>query len=222
MNRAKRPLAILACLLVAACVAGLSAASAFAEGNWLIEGKAISETAEVEGGAETELAFLVPGLNFQLVFKKIVYDKGTLLKGGESSDVILFTEGTTYTMSPKKEEIPSCTPGNLVFEVKGSLFLHNGKTYERLVAAKEGAPLTITTYSKGCPITEENVVTGKLILEDVTGSLGAEATTHLVLQAPSALFPEQMKFGTNAMNLDGSWVLKLKGKEAGKKWSGVA
>jgi hypothetical protein len=218
MNRAKRPLAVTVCLLAAMCAMGLSATSAFAD--WLIEGKTISETVEVEGEAETELAFLVPSLNFQLVFKTITYDKGALLKGGETSDVILFTKGTTYTMTPKTE-LPKCLPGDLKFEVKGSLLLHNGKVYERLVPAKEGAPLTTTTYAEGCAITEKNTVTGNLVLEDAAGSFGTEAVTHLVRQASAALFPEQMKFGTNAMNLDGSWVLKLKGKEAGKKWSGT-
>ncbi len=222
MNRAKRLLAISTCLLAAVCIAGFSATSALAEGNWFVEGKAISESVEIEAeGDGGEFAFLVPGLNFQLVFKTITYDKGTLLKGGESSDVILFTNGITYTISPKKE-LPTCKPGDLIFEVKGSLFLHGGKTYERLVPAKEGGPLTITTYSEGCAITEENKVTGNLVLEDSSGSLGKEAISHLVRQAPAALFPEQMKFGTNAMNLDGSWVLKLKGKEGGKPWSGVA
>jgi hypothetical protein len=223
MNRAKkRSLAVTACLLVATCIAGLSATNAFAEGNWLVEGKEPPTTIEVEASNDSEVfAFLVPKLNFQLVFNKITYDKGALLKGGESSETILFTEGTAYLISPKTL-LKNCTPGDLKFELKGSLFLHGGKTYERLVAAKEGDPLTVTTYGEECALGATNDVTGTLLWEDPSGGFGTEATSHLIRQASAELFPTlQMKFGVNAMNLDGSALLKLKGKEAGKKWSGT-
>jgi hypothetical protein len=221
MTRAKRLLAIPLCLLAALAVGGFGATSAFAEGNWLIEGTPISESVPFEGENDgTEFAFLLPGLNFQLVFKKITYDEASLLKGGESSEVFLFTEGAVYTISPKVLQ-KNCTPGDLTFDVKGKLFLHNNKTYERLEALP-GKPLTITTYPPTCILGEENQVTGTLVLEDSTGSFSSLATSHLVRQAPAALFPNQMKFGENNMNLDGSWTLKLKGKEGGKAWSGVA
>lgn len=221
MNRAKRLLAISACLMAAACVAGFGAANALAEGNWLIEGKAISEAVEVEAENDgEEFGFLVPSLNFSLVFKKITYKKVSLLKGGETSEVFTFTEGSAYTMSPKKL-LKNCTPGDLTFDAKGTLFLHNGKTYERFENLP-GQALTLTTYSELCPVPEEVEVTGSIVLEDATGSFSGEAVTHLVRPAPEALLPSKLKFGENPMSFDGQWIIKLKGKEAGKKWSGVA
>jgi hypothetical protein len=218
MNRAKRLLAVPACLLAVACVAGLSASPALAD--WQIEGKAISESVEVEAENDgEEFGFLVPKLNFQLVFKKITYDKVSLNKGGTTSEVFLFTEGTAYTISPKTLW-KACEPGDLTFVAKGSLFLHNGKTYERFENLT-GQPLTVTTYSEECPIGEKIIVVGSVVLESVGSSFETEAVSHLVRQAPESLFPGKLNFGASPMNFIGSWIVKLKGKEAGKKWSGV-
>jgi|SRR6478672_11859056 len=221
MNRVQRILAAVTCLLAVAVAASIGATAALAEGNWFIEKTALSESVEIEAENDSEvLAFLVPSLNLQLVFKKITYDKVSLLKGGETSEVFLFTEGDVYTISPKVLQ-KQCKPGDLTFDAKGKIFLHGGKTYERLEALS-GQPLTVTTYPETCTLTESNPVTGTLVLEDAVSGFGTEAVSHLVRQASAALFPGQMKFGSNEMNLDGSWILKLKGKESGKKWSGVA
>jgi hypothetical protein len=81
--------------------------------------------------------------------------------------------------------------------------------------------LTITTYSKECVLGAENPVKGTMVLEDPNG-FETEAVKHLVQQAPDSLFPGlTMTFGKNAMHMDGSWWMTLKGKNAGKKWSGI-
>jgi hypothetical protein len=223
MTYAKRLLSAFSlCLLSAVALMAFTAAPALAEGNWRVAGTPISETVQMEGEIDSEtLGFLVPSLNFQLVFNKITYDTGSLLTGGESSVVFLLTEGAAYTMSPKKE-LPNCKPGDLTFKLKGSLFLHNGKTYEYLVPAEKGAPLTVTTYSEGCSVGEEVEVRGSIVLESVGGSFEEEAVKHLVRQAPSELFPGKTPtFGVQPMSLSGSWWTMLKGKWGGLKWSGL-
>lgn len=219
MNRAKRLLATTACLLATASVAGFGATSAFA--NWQIEGVTISESVEVEAESDgEEFGFLIPALNIQLVFKKLTYDKVSLVKSSATtSELFLLTEGSVYRISPK-ELIKNCTPGGLTFDTKGNLFLHNGKTYKR-IEGLSGQPMTLTTYSPFCPLPEEVEVVGSIVLEDASGSFSNEAVSHLVRQAPESLFPGQLFFGENKMSFDGRWIEKLKGKEAGKKWSGT-
>lgn len=221
MKRAKRgSLALSSCLLAAFCL-GLGAASAQAEGNYSIEGKKVFETVEVTAEKDTSpYSFLLPKLNMALVFEDVSFDKSSFLVKGESSYRILFTKGQLYTISPWKP-IGGCTVSPLDFKAKGALFLHNSKTYERLTPA-EGTTLTVAKYSEECPVGEENPVTGTLVLEDANQEFGTEAVSHLVQQAPAALFPElKMEFGSNEMTLDGSWRVKLAGKESGKKWSAV-
>ena len=124
-------------------------------------------------------------------------------------------------MKKTPQPIANCTISPLDFKAKGSLFLHNGKTYERLTPA-EGTTFTFAEYSEECPIGEKNPVTGSLVLEDPKGELGTEAGNHLVQQAPDALFPElRMLFGNNSLTLDGSWVVELAGEKSGHKWSAV-
>lgn len=222
MNGARRLLAILSsCLLAALGMAALGAVSAQAEGNYFVEGKKVFEAVEVTAEKDTgPYSFLLPKLNMALVFEDVSFDKSSLLANGESSYQILFTKGQLYTISPLKV-IGACTISPLNFKAKGSLFLHEGKTYEHLVPA-EGTTLTVAKYSEECPVGEENPVTGSMVLEDASGEFGTENVSHLVRQAPDGLFPElKMQFGSNSMTLDGSWRVKLTGKESGKKWSAV-
>ena len=222
MNGRQRLLAILSsCLLAALSMAALGAASAQAEGNYFVEGKKVFEAVEVTAEKDSgPYSFLLPKLNMALVFEDVSFDKSSLLANGESSYRILFTKGQLYTISPFKV-IASCTISPLDFKAKGTLFLHNSKTYERLTPA-EGTTLAVAKYSEECPVGENNPVTGTLVLEDAKGEFGTETISHLVQQAPAALFPElTMEFAKNTMSLDGSWNVKLAGKEGGRKWSAV-
>jgi hypothetical protein len=217
MNQARHLLALSACLLAALCAAGFSSTPAFA--NWMVEGKTVVEPIEVEAENDgEEFGFAVPSLNFQLVFKNIVYDKVSLLEGGKTAESFLFTEGAAYMISPKIL-LKNCTPGNLAFDAQGSLLLHNGNTYLRFENLPE-QPLTITSYAEGCPIGNVKVV-GSVVLEDSSGSFSNEAVSHLVKTAPTSLFPSKLSFGTREMSFLGNWKVKLKGKEAGKKWGGT-
>jgi len=224
MNYAKRVSAVfLPCLLATFCIAALGATSAQAEGNWLLEGTSIKESMGFEGEKDSaSYQFLVPKLNLELVFTEFSIDKGVLGTGGEGTEELLFTKGQVYQISPL--ELMPCGVGNLTFKVKTKLFLHKGKTYDLLSPAENGI-LTETTYwdeGGGCPLGKKNNVTGSLVLEDPKVGFEEGAVTHLVQQAPAALFPEHaMLFGTNSMTLDGSWTMMLNGKNKGLKWSGI-
>jgi hypothetical protein len=221
MNYARRLLAMfLPCLLATFSLAALGAAPAQAAGNWLLEGKSIEETMEVQGENDSSVyAFLVPSLNIELVFESFSIDNGVLSPGGEGTAELLFTKGKLYTTSPTLQLVKNCIVGDLNFKVKINLFLHSGATYA-LVTPAEGTTLTITTY-KECPLSPKNVVTGSMVLEDPS-SFEQGLVKHLVQQAPAALFPgDTMLFGVNSMSLDGSWWMSLKGKNEGLKWSGV-
>ena len=220
MRIARRLNALLAGLLACICFAAVAAAPAQAEGNWLIEGKTAS-SADLTGKQDSELyAFLIPSLNFQLVFKKFTFESGELLSSGESLMKFSFEEGLVYTITNKK--LVPCEVGNLKFFVRGSLFLHEGETYELLKPA-EGSVLTLTTYGgESCPLGSENPVVGTPVFEEPGGALDKEGLSHLLLPASVSLFKgAAMTFGGHPMTLDGSFSLSLTGKEAGRKWSGV-
>lgn len=209
-----------ACLLVCLCCVAVMAAPAQAEGKWLIEGKEAS-SATLLGEQDSELyAFLLPTLNLQLVFKKFTFESGELLAKGEALMKFSFKEGLVYTI--KTKTLVPCEVGDLFFYVRGSLFLHEGETYELLKPA-EGNVLTLTTYGgEECPLTAENPVMGTPVFEEPKGALDQEALSHLLLPASVELFKGSgMTFGGRPMTLDGSFTLSLGGKEAKKKWSGI-
>ncbi len=221
MNYAKRTLAMLSsCLLAAFCTVAFAAAPAQAAGNWRVEGKNIAEKVEFEGEKDSSsYPFLVPSLGIELVFENFSIDSGILSTEGKGTAKLLFTGGKLFS---KGELVPSCPPGDLLFDLKMNLFLHNGKTYLHLEPAS-GTTMTITTYGEKCALLETNEVTGSMVLETVSESFEGEAVKHLVRQTTAGgLFSgKTMLFGEHPMNLDGSWWMKLKGKHAGQKWSGV-
>jgi hypothetical protein len=223
MNLANRVLGTLSsCLVMALCLA-LCAASAQAEGNYFVEGKKVTEKVGIEGVKEEKVAygFLLPKLNFELVFDTFTTDNGSISTEGKGNIDLLLTKGKVWLMKPL--QLTACVPGNLTFKLKSTLFLHEGTTYMLLEPA-EGTTMTITTYDEECALGEENPVTGSIVVEDASKSFGTEKIEHLVLQAPAGLFPEhQLLFGgaKDTLSMDGSWTLKLNGKEGGKKWSAV-
>jgi len=223
MKHAKHLLAaVIPCVVASLCLLAMAAPAAQAEGNWKIEGKNLTEKVEIEGEIDKgPYSFLLPDLGFSLVFESFSIDNGVLSTEGKGTAELLFTKGKVIEEKSGKE-VTSCKPGNLTFKVKSTLFLHGGKTYDLLQPA-EGTVLTVTTYEEGCVLGAENFVTGAIVLEDAGGGFEAEAVKHLVQQAPDALFPGlTMKFGTHPVHLDGSWWMALKGKNSGKKWSGIA
>lgn len=220
MRHTKRALRTIAMCLVAALSFLAFATAAEAESNWRIEGKNLTKTTEL--GLEKDVgpySFLVPSLNFALVFENVTIDKGSLFTAGTSSGTLLFTEGKLYTIKPFEWD-KACTVGNLEFKFKGHLFLHEGKTYTQ-IEPQEGTTFTVTTYGGAeCPLPKEVTVSGSMVLED--SKFETEAVQHLIQQGSSALFPsQQMLFGTHPMNLDGSMWLTLLGASKGLKWSGL-
>lgn len=217
MNHAKRlPALFLPCLLSSLCLLMLSAAAAQASGSWRIQGsEALATEKSVTWKQDGEsYAFLLPTLNLQLVFKKLVFNGGKLQSEGKGIAEFKFTEGKVYTLKGELEELP-CIVGDLTFSAPTNLFLHNGKTYNSLKVE------TITTYSSGtgCPLAPKNTVVGTIVLE---GNFEEEAVEHLFKVAPTALFPElTIKFGTNPLEVDGSWIGLLSGSHTGLKWSGI-
>lgn len=219
MIYAKHWLAVLSsCLLAALCLTALTAASAQAEGNWLVEGKKLEGLVpSVNWKADSGFyAFLLPNLNLELVFEEFKFNGGTLTAGGKGTAEFVFAKGKVNTISPL-EEITSCTVGDLTFKATTNLFLHNGKTYNALTVN------TITTYGgEGCPLAKKNTVSGTVVLEDPEGNFEKEAVQHLIRILPNGLFPElKMFFGANLLTVDGSWVLSLTGAHEGLAWSGI-
>lgn len=209
------------CLLAAMGLVMLTAASAQAAGDWRVEGKAITEPVEVSGEIDKGVfSFLVPKIGFKLVFESFSIDEGLLLPGGKSYKVLLFTKGKLYSISPLTLAT-TCEVGDLTFKVKGTLFLHNGVTYE-LLSPMEGLTLTITTYYGGeCFMPQEVELRGHMVLE-ANPEFATENAVQLVKQASVPLFPGHgIVFGAHPMTLDGSALLSLSGKSKGLKWSGV-
>jgi hypothetical protein len=204
-------------LLSAFCLLALAAAPVQAEGNWFVQGKPLEGLAPAitwKGDSEV-YGFLVPALNFELLFSKFTFTSGLLDNNGEGKVEFTFSGGKVNSISPKLEAL-SCSVGDLKFSGPTNLFLHEGKTYNALSVK------TITTYSgEGCVLTGTNNVTGWVVLED-KANFSEEAAEHLIKVVPNGLFPTlTLKLGSQQVLVDGSWVMSLTGVHEGLKWSGI-
>jgi hypothetical protein len=101
----------------------------------------------------------------------------------------------------------------------GLIVLHNGEPVVELKPDTVGGPLAKIALFEGCPIAEEVIVTGKLILSDIGGKAGFEEhkLIHLIREFPSL---KLMKVGANTVSIDGTAEVRLDEPHNALKWGG--
>lgn len=212
---------------------GLMAGSAGA--NWLVlhNGVVVEPDVTLSVKVHKEIILLVPAQNLEILCLKAESDPTAPILLLEKSTVghghIVISECTTII---KKVISNGCKPtesllgGGLL-----ELILHNAKNYI-LLKALAGKPLFHVKFDPvKCALLELSEVTGSLVFE--CGKLVAgfftfadcreHEVTHLLQQAPQALFPsDTLKFGLNTMLLDGILDTLINGPAlyVGDAWGG--
>lgn len=222
-----------------------------AQANWLYllgDGKAdefeADEVVQVSVHPGSHALLLVPGKNLEILCKKMQGNDVLLLAlKTVAHGAIIFNECMTYfnnfkghllraaTCDPVNQPIAAGGLAHLVLHLyeysKGSFIWKNYVLFE----PSTGLSGTFTTleFSELCALTETAEVTGQLVAECgqlVSGvfallDCAQHKVTHLLRQAPAALFPEDgLTFGENAATLDGIAAITLAGKLAGSEWGG--
>lgn len=202
-----------------------------AQANWLY-----LENAPVEVIRHTEdVTLLVEGVNVQVLCKNIQGENVLLEEGNATtapaSGTVLFSECTGVEKSTGKEQ-KNCNPINQPIKATGKakIVLHtNGQNYF-LFEPETGKSFTLVEFSELCALVETNKVTGSFVGE--CGELNGlnefvqedcknYQVTHLLHQAPEALFPSDvLKFGAHKASIDGIAAATLTGAFKGDSWSG--
>jgi hypothetical protein len=223
-----------------AAILGLMAFMAVgATANWLVLHPVTKTVVEPEVTLEIKkhsehFALLVPALSLEILCAKVQQDAAAPVKLLAASTVahghVIFMECKTTI---KGIESPGCKPTEPI--LAGGLFLiilHNGINWMLLEPLK-GLPFTTLLFNPAkCALPEENEITGSLVFE--CGHLSPPNTwvrldcknhelTHLIREAPEALFPaDGFRFGENGELLDGIVALSIAAPELYKDalWGG--
>ncbi len=182
-----------------------------------------SETAS--GSAHVEGNFLVPSQGLQIlcanytVQEGVIFNNGTAQGKGQASSCKTWVKGV---------ENKGCKPIEPISgSGKGKMILHNGKVYLLGEPDASGTYGILKFNEETCALPPSTKITGTTVGECLTSSLTAgncteELVTHLVQQAPEALFPgDTLKFGLNTVRIDGIAAVSMTGANKGCKWSGL-
>lgn len=220
-NRKRLPRMLGAGLVVMLCLVAFGASSAQAEGEWRINGAKLTGEEELVGlVADTvEHLFLVPSLNLIIHCNSELWEGVVLLASGESHGTHRY-DGCRSTSGGKEQA--KCNPGSIEFKFKSLLLLHNTKTYV-LFEPLKGESFGEIKIPENCSLAETSKVRGSYVMECVEpASCETEVIVRQMALASTALFPSDvMKFGANALTMDGREITELNGVNIDKPWSAV-
>ena len=157
---------------------------------------------------------------------KFIEGGGLGLNGSVLLGRVEFNGCVSLSRTPTLTKLNPCTPndpvaglGNIRTEKgTGLIVLHNG---EPVVELKPDTGTTLAKIFLGeeCSVSEELIVSGKLVIQDQGGKAAFEthATTHLIREFPSL---QLMKVGVNSATIDGTAVVKLPGAHNALSWAG--
>jgi len=207
-----------------------------AHANWLVLHNGVVVEPDVTLSAKTHKDFtmLIPAQNLEILCKTIEADPTAPILLLEKSTIghghLIISACETFV---KKVLSAGCKPIEPIL-VGGltELILHNLKNY-LLYKPLTGKPFTTIFFNPAkCALAEENEVTGSLVFECgklepantfVNVDCKTHEVTHLMQQAPAALFPSHVfKFGLNPASLDGIVSTAIEGPALykGDAWGG--
>jgi len=212
-----------------------------AQANWLVldpEGTTMQPDVTLSAKTHKEFVLLVAAQNLEILCLKVETDPSAPLLLLAASTVahghVIFTECKTFV---KKVLSEGCKPVEPILAGGlAELILHpaNGPSYI-LIKPLTGLPFTILKFNAAkCALPEENEVGGDLVaecgkLEPVNTFVNVDCktheVTHLLQQAPQALFPTAvLTFGENPALLHGivDTLINSPALYIGKKWGGDA
>jgi hypothetical protein len=209
-----------ACALLCLCLGAYGASVASASGEWRINSNTLTERGEskasVSASAGESFVFSIPWYETELLCKTASLENGLLFTGGTSTGTWLLSScsltGPPFVVETCKLIEP------LKITAKGTLVLHNTRTYQRFEAEIEGTPLAVVKFKEGtkCPLPLSNEITGVIAGETKT----PEQLTRPVALSPTIaeLLKTSIEFGGHPATLKGNLSLSL----GGKTWTGIA
>lgn len=211
------------CALLCLCLSAYGASVASASGEWRINSNTLTERGEsnvsVSASAGESFVFSIPWYETELLCKTASLENGLLVTGGASTGTWLLSScsltGPPFVVETCKLIEP------LKITAKGTLVLHNTRTYQRFEAEKEGMPLAVVKFKEGteCPLPLSNEITGIIAGETKT----PEQLKRPVVFSPTIaeLLKTSIEFGGHPATLKG--ILSLSLTFGGEKtWTGIA
>jgi hypothetical protein len=207
------------CALLILATYGIGTADA---GEWRIGTKTLTERKEskavVTASAGESFTLSIPWYETEIACKSASLNNGLLFPGGTSSGTWLLS---SCTLSGPPFVVETCKLIEpLEVNTKGSLVLHNTKTYQLFEAEKEGSPLATVKFKEGteCPLPSSSEVTGVIAGETKTAEQVKRPVT--LNSTVEELLGKEIKFGTHPATLKGSLVLAI--SLFGTSWTGIA
>jgi hypothetical protein len=213
------------CLLA---VLGLMAFMAVgAQGKWLVGAGTLSGTKEVKVKAHSELVLSVPSKNLLKLCTEVSAGAGSLINSTPLGFILLVLSLTNCQTLINNVVQVNCKPKEpVVMKAKGQVFLHEGEEYILLTGDEEIAGGSFRfariDFPETCALPDTNL-SGSIVLECLNSSLGTagncleHSVSHLVQQAPAALFPgDGLLYGINAATVSGIGNAEL---TSGETWS---
>lgn len=222
MTRGKHGLKILGLsLLIAlgasACTAALAQAAEFKiEGISFLELGIEQEELQEEATSETFTFDIPPGAKINCLLRTLTSPQSWALwfSGGNTHRLLSLTMCTV--LDAMNNELPCTVVEPLHFKILGSRVSHAGKVYELLEGSEGGAMGTLRLEGAICALPREFAVTGTLAAETEEGERVEQTLTYS--PAINALLGTKLFFGKREAGVSGKTVVKLAGKNKGKKW----
>ena len=201
------------------------ASAAQAEGTWLKNGVAITSSIPIQAEAESELIILTKvGLSKVEIlcteFKLVGANLEVVGRGSGKIHVQGCLTKLNGTVTSKcKPHSPSAIEGLIETNaVHWLLRLHTGgiEVVEVLPTEAGGRFVTLQLGTGECAIGNNIEVTGKIFLKECNNELLVDKVKHLFEEGPLS----ELRFGANAMTIDGSQLWFLSAPNLGSTWAG--
>lgn len=228
MRKIKRQLMFAGlCMTAVFSMAAWGASSAQATANLKINGKEVTEQHFLTSTGGAGFVLNVPAINLKIECNALTLDPVVQLEIDIPPRVVLFDFFVFLPGSGCKPLVggkaSACkTAESFEAKLKGSAFLHEGKTYERF-EPETGTPLMKIQFTGAeCALPEELSLTGKFVTE--SPGIETEEVTHKLFPLKTGLFSDELKLGKNqaTIELKEGIGMMLASPNEGAKWSATA
>jgi hypothetical protein len=194
-----------------------------------LEAKSVITIENISGTHPSVATLLVENLNMEITCTTAEFIDGGTLSANGSILLGVVEFGGCFTRKSTTAGLgllATCDPSSQVAglgkirseKLTGLIVLHNGEPVVKF-SPDTGTTLARIFLFEECPIAEEVVVAGSLVLSDIGGKSGFEEhkLTHLVREFRSL---KLMKVGVNTVSIDGTANVTLASPHNALKWAG--